>query len=90
MSTLNNIKKKMGRPPVDSEAITVRMQRPLLNQIDEFAGSYGTGRPEAVRSLVTMAFALTPIVQRLAAKLEVLGDEASLAEAQQIRDILAP
>jgi metal-responsive CopG/Arc/MetJ family transcriptional regulator len=56
MSTLNNTKKKMGRPSVDSEALTVRMDRPLLDRVDEFAEGQGhKGRPAAVRALVRHA-----------------------------------
>lgn len=88
MSTVNNVKKKMGRPPVDSEPITVRFQRPLLNQIDEFAGTYGIGRPEAVRKLVGMAIALKTVNEELASDLEAIGTPDSLAVAKEIKDIL--
>ena len=54
MSTLNNIKKKMGRPVVDSEGITDRLERPDLDQIDTWrtAQPDEPGRPEAIRRLV--------------------------------------
>ena len=78
----------MGRPPVDSEAVKVRFQRPLLKQIDEFAGAYGMGRPEAVRKLVDLAFALKSLTEELAAELEAIGTPEALAEARGLRDAL--
>jgi hypothetical protein len=44
----------MGRPPVDSEELRVRVQRPLLDQIDDWREREEDkpGRPEAVRRLV--------------------------------------
>lgn len=42
----------MGRPTVDSEAVNVRFQRPVLDQIDAFAAEHEVNRPEAVRRLV--------------------------------------
>jgi Arc/MetJ-type ribon-helix-helix transcriptional regulator len=55
MSTLNNIKKKMGRPPVDSEAVTVRMERSLLDALDRWREAQPDvpSRPEAIRRGVT-------------------------------------
>lgn len=77
----------MGRPRVDSEEVSVRFQRPLLKQIDEFAGAYGMGRPEAVRKLVAMAFALKALTEDLASELEATGTSEALAAATEIRDI---
>lgn len=46
----------MGRPPVDSDAVKVRMERALLDRVDDFANRQGLrGRPEAVRRLVQHA-----------------------------------
>ena len=41
-----------GRPSVDSEAVNVRMERPMLTALDDFAADQpepALGRPEAVR-----------------------------------------
>lgn len=47
----------MGRPPVDSEEIKVRMQRPDLDRLDAWREGQpdAPGRPEAVRRLVRKA-----------------------------------
>jgi hypothetical protein len=57
MSTLNEHKKKMGRPPVDSEMVRARMERPDLNAIDAWASAQPDqpARPEAIRRLVRKA-----------------------------------
>ncbi|ALC12474.1 hypothetical protein LH20_10980 [Sphingopyxis sp. 113P3] len=56
MSTDNsaNKSKKMGRPPVDSEAVNVRFERSMLDAIDSFRREQSDlpSRPEAVRRLV--------------------------------------
>jgi metal-responsive CopG/Arc/MetJ family transcriptional regulator len=53
MSTVSSAKKKTGRPPKDSEAVNVRMDRAMLDRVDEFAAGQGiANRPEAVRRLV--------------------------------------
>lgn len=46
--------KKRGRPYRDSEAVNVRMERPDLDQIDQWrtAQPDTPGRPEAIRRLV--------------------------------------
>ena len=49
MSTLNNIKKKMGRPKVDSEPVTVRLVRQHLAALDRAALDAGKTRPDVVR-----------------------------------------
>lgn len=51
MSSLSSAK-KIGRPKVDSEAVNVRMERPMLSALDAFATDQGDpppSRPEAVR-----------------------------------------
>lgn len=56
MSTVFSAKKKTGRPPKDSEAVNVRMDRAMLDRVDEFAAGQGiASRPEAVRQLVGRA-----------------------------------
>jgi hypothetical protein len=60
-STINSAKKsKRGRPPVESEAINVRMSADLLKTIDDWRRTQGDlpGRPEAVRRLVDLALKL--------------------------------
>ncbi|WP_089217069.1 hypothetical protein [Sphingopyxis indica] len=56
MSTDNsaNKSKRMGRPPVDSEAVNVRFERSMLDAIDGFRREQDDlpSRPEAVRRLV--------------------------------------
>jgi hypothetical protein len=46
----------MGRPPVDSEAVTVRMTVDALRILDEWRRAQGDlpGRPEAIRRLVEL------------------------------------
>jgi hypothetical protein len=56
-STLSSAKKpKMGRPPVDSEAVNVRMARDALETIDNWRRKQEDlpGRPEAIRRLVEL------------------------------------
>ena len=56
-STINNVNKsKRGRPPVESEAITVRMTAEFLKDLDSWRRKQDDlpGRPEAVRRLVEM------------------------------------
>lgn len=49
-----------GRPPVDTEAVNVRMDRTMLGELDAFAARQpdAPGRPEAVRRLVRKALGL--------------------------------
>jgi hypothetical protein len=54
-SRINNIKKsKRGRPPVESEAVTVRITVDALQVIDDWRRKQDDlpGRPEAIRRLV--------------------------------------
>jgi hypothetical protein len=56
-STINNIKKsKRGRPPVESEAVTVRIGVDALQVIDNWRRKQDDlpGRPEAIRRLVEL------------------------------------
>jgi hypothetical protein len=56
-SRINNIKKaKRGRPPIDSEAVTVRMAVDALQSIDDWRRHQDDlpGRPEAIRRLVEL------------------------------------
>lgn len=49
----------MGRPPVDSEAVKVRMERVQLDRLDQWRESQpdNPGRPEAIRRLVDRGLA---------------------------------
>lgn len=54
-SRINNVKNsKRGRPPVESEAITVRMTTDALHALDDWRRKQDDlpGRPEAIRRLV--------------------------------------
>lgn len=55
-SRINNVKKSRGRPPVESEAVTVRITTDGLRQIDDWRRQQGDlpGRPEAIRRLVEL------------------------------------
>lgn len=54
MSTINSAKKPKGRPSVDSEAINVRMERDMIDRLDDFRRGEKDmpSRPEAIRRLV--------------------------------------
>lgn len=56
MST-DNTRKKLGRPKVDSEEVSVRMQRSMLDRVDEWRANVldQPNRPEAIRRLVQTA-----------------------------------
>ena len=47
--------KRMGRPPVDSEEVSTRMERKLLSALDAYAASSNDAhtRPKAVRAILT-------------------------------------
>jgi hypothetical protein len=56
-SRINNIKNsKRGRPPVDSEAVTVRIAVDALKDLDDWRRKQDDlpGRPEAIRRLVAV------------------------------------
>ncbi|AYF00894.1 hypothetical protein PY32053_01248 [Paracoccus yeei] len=46
---------KMGRPPADTEPVTIRMDRELLKAIDEYRRNQEDlpSRPEVVRRVMT-------------------------------------
>lgn len=48
--SIDGPKKSRGRPAVDSEAVKVRIQQPLLGQLDAWRGL--TSRPEAIRQIL--------------------------------------
>jgi hypothetical protein len=56
-STINSAKKsKRGRPPVDTEAVNVRLAVTALEMIDNWRRKQDDlpGRPEAIRRLVEL------------------------------------
>ncbi|MBA1373221.1 CopG family transcriptional regulator [Sphingomonas ursincola] len=57
MSTLNEHKKRMGRPPVDSEPVRLRMERADLDALDQWREAQPDlpARPEAARRLIRKA-----------------------------------
>jgi hypothetical protein len=57
MSIINVDKKPIGRPKVDSELVTARIQRPDLDHLDRWreAQPDQPNRPEAIRRLVRKA-----------------------------------
>jgi hypothetical protein len=55
MSTINSANKNRGRPAVDSEAINVRIQRPMLDAVDAWIEQQPDpkpNRPEAIRRIL--------------------------------------
>lgn len=54
MSTVNGPKKKIGRPPVDSEAVKARISRQLLDALDSWAEEQPDepSRSEAIRRIL--------------------------------------
>lgn len=59
MASIDNVKKDRGRgrPPVDSEAVTLRLPRETLDAVDAFRKSEPDlpTRPEAIRRLLAKA-----------------------------------
>lgn len=57
MSTVSGPKKRIGRPPVDSEAVKVRLERQTLDALDRWreAQPDTPGRPEAIRRIIRSA-----------------------------------
>jgi hypothetical protein len=55
-SRIKNVKKSRGRPPVESEAVTVRIASDALREIDDWRREQEDlpGRPEAIRRLVEL------------------------------------
>jgi hypothetical protein len=56
--SIDNVKKSRGRPPVESEALTVRVHRKQLAAIDSWIAKQPEprpSRPEAIRRLLEKA-----------------------------------
>lgn len=47
--------KRRGRPRVDSDEVTSRLQRPLLDALEAWAKANGVTRAEAIRRLLSKA-----------------------------------
>ena len=56
MSRINDVKKPRGRPIVDSEPVTVRMERIQIEAVDDWRRGEKDlpSRPEAVRRLIDL------------------------------------
>lgn len=52
MSTVNEPKKRIGRPPVESEQLRSRAEISLVNAVDAWAEANGVTRAEAIRRLI--------------------------------------
>jgi hypothetical protein len=59
MSLVDVKQSKMGRPPADTEAVTVRMERLALKMLDDWRLGQGDlpSRPEAIRRLIKLGLA---------------------------------
>ena len=51
---MSTVKKKMGRPPTDSEPVMIRMQPAMIAAIDEYRRTLDDlpTRPEAIRRVL--------------------------------------
>ena len=87
-------KSKQGRPPVDSEAVNVRLERPALNAIDAWIAAQPEPRPtrpEAIRRLVEKALgagdagAFIPIEDVTTENDEYAGVEFTNGDAPGVR-----
>lgn len=63
MSTVFTGKKKMGRPRVDSEEVSARLQRPLLDALEAWADANAITRAEAIRRLIQLGLEAEKIDQ---------------------------
>ena len=72
-------KSRRGRPAIDSEAVTVRLERSALAVIDEWRDAQPDqpGRPEAIRRLAAAGLAARPILDALLVLLEGQKDAGS-------------
>jgi hypothetical protein len=63
MKSITNVKKsKIGRPSADTEAVTLRLSRPMIEAIDQYRRKLDDlpTRPEAIRRLVELALGEAP------------------------------
>jgi hypothetical protein len=78
MKTFSDAKRKIGRPPVDSAAVNVRLVRASLDAIDDWIAAQPEprpSRPEAIRLLVTIGIEATYAT--------VLTLDAQIAKAEE-------
>lgn len=56
-ASIDKVKNRPGRPRVDSEQVTVRLERGLITKLDAWRADQPDtpGRPEAIRRLVDRA-----------------------------------
>lgn len=54
MGAIDDVKKSRGRPPVDTQAVTVRIERSALAALDAWIARQpdAPSRPEAIRRLI--------------------------------------
>jgi len=52
MSIINEPKKRIGRPAVESEQLRARAEMSLVRAIEKWAEDHGVNRPEAIRRLI--------------------------------------
>lgn len=59
--SISSAKKPRGRPPVDSEAVNVRIAQPMLGDLDAWRLSQPTplSRPEAIRAMIGAVLLMT-------------------------------
>ena len=66
MPTVYSAKKRIGRPKVDSEAVNVRVERPMLGALDAYIIAQPDpkpSRPEAIRALLREGLAGKGLMQ---------------------------
>lgn len=72
MPERNDQKSNRGRPPIDTEAVNVRMARAQLEALDAWIGQQlepRLTRPEAIRRLIAEALARQPVGQTVEAQI---------------------
>lgn len=52
MSNVSDARKRIGRPPVGSVPVSVRLPPDVLAIVDGWATKHGTNRPEAIRAMI--------------------------------------
>lgn len=55
MSIVNEPKKRIGRPPVESEQLRARAEMGLVRAVDAWAAKHDVPRAEAIRRLIQIA-----------------------------------
>jgi hypothetical protein len=59
--SIDSAKKQRGRPPVDSEAVNVRIAQPMLGDLDAWRlhQTPPVSRPEAIRAMISAVLLMT-------------------------------